>query len=87
MPPLPEMKEAAGRDGILDSENDLMGIGIAQLHTPFVTRTKAIKAIVAASGKTQGVGQDSTLAMAWLSFAGRSKTTPNLHWFNPLNLT
>ena len=33
MPPLPEMKGAPRRNRILDSENDLLGIAIAQLHT------------------------------------------------------
>ena len=53
MPPLPEMKGAPRQNRIFDSENDLLGIAIAQLHTTCVARTKAIKAIVASSGKTQ----------------------------------
>ena len=87
MPPLPEMKGATGRDRILDSENDLLGLGMAQLHPSFVARTKAIKAIVASSGVAQVVAQDSAPAMAGLGFAGCTKTAPDLHWFNPLNRT
>ena len=87
MPPLPEMKGAPRQNRIFDSENDLLGIAIAQLHTTCVARTKAIKAIVASSGKTQRVTQDSALAMAGLGFAGCSKTTPHLNRFNPLNLS
>ena len=53
MPPLPEMKGAPRPNRIFDSENDLLGIAIVQLRTTCVARTKAIKAIVASSGKTQ----------------------------------
>ena len=87
MPPLPEMKKTTGQDQIIDSEKDLLRIGIGQLNPTFVTCTKTIKAIVATSCKTRVIAQDAALAMAGLGFAGCAKTTPHLHRFNPLNLT
>lgn len=87
MPPLSEMQGAASGNCVLDSEDDLLWLGIAQLDTANVTCTNAIKSIVAANSETRSIAQRAALAIAGIGFAGCSKTAPHFNWLNPLDFT